>query len=193
MKAKGANKIFARAVVGLLLAVLVTFVACSQDNMSPYEFRENMSPKEIRELLLGANSFAVQTEDCDYRLLKTEGFSLYEFGEYEVYFIKGNSVCHIVVDDEGERCETLPLDDAYYEMVEEVFYEYVEHVSATYGLSSSTDAQLDITVTKGEAQVKTTWRKSAGEIVIVTCRLFGVNNTNVYVPEQFEHLYNSFE
>ncbi len=189
MRKRGESAIFLVATIMLIVALL-SFAGCSPEEHEPtYEFDENMSPKDICQLLYNAHSFSVQTEECDYRLLKTEGFSISEFGKYEAYFVNDDTVCHIKVDENGEKIELLPIDDEYYQMVEEVYYQYVEHVSATYGLNPSSNAQLDIKVTNGEAQVTTIWRKSAGELDIMTCRLFGINNTQVYVPPEYEYLY----
>ncbi len=195
MNTKGAST--AKKLVATMTIVVVccmVLFACAPDEFeNHYQLKENMSPQDLFELLTNAHSFSVTTEDCDYRLMKTEGFSIYEFGKYEAYFVKHNNVCHILVDGDTRTAETLPLNDEYYQMVEEKYFEYVEHVSTTYGLKPSNDAQLDVKVQNNEAQVKTIWRKSGGELVIVTCKLFGINETTVHVPEQFEDLYNSFE
>lgn len=175
----------------LILVILVLCLAGCTDEKGKYELREDMSAEDFFEMLKRADSFSVSVGENDYRFVKNEGYSVFETADgggkiYDGFFKEGNTVYTIKASPDGGLSKTYrEFKDKDTEKILEMYLTYVEYVRSSYGTVTKDGEEVAVEIKNNEALVKTIYRPREGYLEIKQCRVYGINNSEIYIPKAY--------
>lgn len=175
----------------ILIILMAGLSGCGDEEEADFELKDDMSAEDFFEMLERADSFSVSVGDNDYRFVKGKGYSVFESADgggktYEGFFKEGNLLYMISASPEGGlQRKYREIKEKDLEKILETYLTYVAYVRNSYGTVTKDGEEIAVEIKNNEALVKTIYRPYEGYLEIKQCRVYGINNSEIYIPKAY--------
>lgn len=174
-------------IVVLLAVACTAFWACHKEESShkPVKLYDGIGAEDLFELLEESYSYSILVDGEEYHFVKGKGYTKLEEGVFDgMYAGDGAGYRYHKEPMEMVEKQTVELDEAFYNEIDEEYYKYVLRLKESFENMPSKEPIEFKTSDKGDKViVKIIVRRDGGSFSIIACEISGINSTELSFPD----------